>query len=72
MKKRIEEIMADFDPNNPAPDSDLRFRQAVTVWLPPTYKALYDRLQKGSNRKVSKLFRDVFIAVLDDLDKKAS
>lgn len=59
----IKEIVADFAPMKDADKSQKELRP-VTVWIPGGAKAEWDHLQKISGRRLSKMARELLIALI--------
>lgn len=68
----IQDILKNFNPVESSEDSGARDRAAVTIWLPRKDKDRYDRFQRMSNRQLSKMVKEVILAVLDHVEEKAS
>lgn len=59
--KTITEILGDFSTNRAGKKQNLK---AVTLWVPDETKEKYDRLQKSSNRSLSKKAREMFVELI--------
>jgi predicted DNA-binding protein len=64
-------LLGDFDPKDAGPEP-LRSGAPVTLWMHNDYKERYDRLQKMSGRRFSKMAREVLEALIDLAEKRAS
>lgn len=70
--KSIDSIVEEFLSMEPMAYE--RLGASITIWVPTPEKARWDRLQKESQRRLSKLARAMVIAAMDrcDSEPKAS
>ena len=67
----LDQIIEAFDQDDISvqPSSE---RQAITIWVSTSYQQRYEKLQRETNRKVSKLLKQVVTKVIDRLDPEPS
>lgn len=67
----LDAILSNFNPSENEQESSLKDRECVTIWLPATMKARYDRLQEQSGRRFSKKIRELLLAAISRADTSA-
>lgn len=69
----LDEILDGFNPG--AQKSEIKAGGAITVWLPKSDKARYEKLQemsKGSDKRFSEVVRAAICALIARAESKAS
>ena len=67
-KRSLDDILKSFDLKEPREEDSQRERKPVTIWIPASAKARYDRLQVVSGRRFSKKARELLLAAIDMAD----
>lgn len=65
---QIEEILSDIRPGE---HKEKESETTLSIWVTRKDKARYQKLQKATNRQLSKKLREVFRAVLDHVERGA-
>lgn len=63
-KISLEDFLGDFMTQPPAQRGSIRAGGPVTIWLPAEAKARYDKLQRDSGQRFSKIVRAAMLALM--------
>lgn len=72
MNKTIDDLLGDFSPKQLQESSSIKDPTTLTLWIPKETKQRYDRIQKMSKNRLSKVLREAVTALIEEAEARAS
>lgn len=70
-EQKFEDVLSDLELIDPTRRNSVNSGATLTIWLPADYKAIYDKLQKLTGRRMSRKVREVVQSLLKAAEAKA-